>query len=299
MRRLLLLPLAALLLVSWVLWRYGAVPHGGVASRMPVPEDGSVLNGIYVNDYFDLSFPLPEGWTEGVPGPDPSDSGYYVLRSLIPKLELSATILIAAQDMFFAPRSQGDISRGDRSTGDMAEMAREFRHAMSEIDGMMIDREPSEVKIADRLLHRVDFSGVGLYRATFTTAIRCHAVSFNLTARDPDQLASLALSVDRLSAAGKSKAGVPPCIENYATPENLLRRAEPVPAGPKFAPIPVRFIIDAQGGVKQVHVIHASPEQRKSIEEALRQWKFRPYQLNGHAVEIETGLAFRFTPAGN
>jgi hypothetical protein len=307
MRRLLLLPGAALLLASWLPWRYSAVPDGAVASRMPAPEDGRVLNGIYVNDYFDLSFPLPEGWIEGEPGPDPSDAGYYVLSSLIPKPELSATILIAAQDMFFAPKSpgesQGDVPRGatsrDGPSVDLAGMARDFRQAMAKVDGMTIDREPSEVKIADRLLQRVDFSGVGLYRATFTTAIRCHAVSFNLTARDPDQLASLAFSVDKLSAAGKPKVHMPPCVENYATPENLPQRVEPVPAGPKFTPVPVRFIIDAQGGVKQVHVIHASPEQRKNIEEALRQWKFRPYQLNGHAVEIETGVVFRFTSAAN
>jgi hypothetical protein len=289
MRWLLLLPVMAFLLASWLLWTYGAVRYGILTPHMPAPEDGRVLNGIYVNRYFDLSFPLPEGWTEGEPGPEPSDAGYYVLSSLIPKLEVSAAILIAAQDMFFAPRSYGDS----------AEMARGVRQAMSDVDGMTIDREPSEVNIAGRLLHRVDFSGVGLYRATFTTAIRCHAVSFNLTASDQDQLANLAFSVDKLSAAGKRTENAPPCIENYATRENLLRRVEPVPAGPKFTRIPVRLVIDAEGGVKQIHVMHASSEQRRSVEEALRQWKFKPYQLNGHAVEIETGLMFQFTPNGN
>lgn len=297
MHRLLLLA-GAVLLVSWLLWRYDAVSTSIETPHVPAPEDGRVLNGAYVNDYFDLSLPLPEGWTVGDPGPDPSDAGYYVLSSLIPKLELSATILIAAQDMFFAPRLRGDMARGDLH-GDLSDMVRDFRRAISEVDGMTIDREPAEVKIAGRLLHRVDFSGVGLYRTTFTTAIRCHAVSFNLTARDPDRLASLAFTVDGLSSAGKQKAEAPPCIENYATPENLFRRVEPAPAGPRFTPVPVRLVIDAQGGVKQTHVIHASPEQRRNIEEALRQWKFRPYQSNGHAVEIETGLVFRFTPAGN
>jgi protein TonB len=124
-------------------------------------------------------------------------------------------------------------------------------------------------------------------------------VSFNLTARDPELLADLALSVDKLSSARKQDAGspVPYCIENYAVPENLLRRVEPTPVGPKFMPIPVRIIVDTEGSVKHVHVIRATPEQRKSIEDALRQWKFKPYGLNGRAVEIETGLMFRFTVA--
>jgi hypothetical protein len=157
------------------------------------------------------------------------------------------------------------------------------------------------VKVADHLLYRVDFSGVGLYRATFTTEIRCHAVSFNLTARDPVLLADLALSVDKMSSARKRDPAspVPYCIENYAVPENLVRRVEPVPAGPKFIPIPVRIIVDTEGGVKQVHVIRASDEQRRSIEDALLQWKFKPYRPDGHAVEIETGLVFRFTVAQN
>jgi hypothetical protein len=294
MRRLMLLLLSVGVAsgsASWLASRYGAeiLSHGTVMSQMPFPEDGKVQGGIYVNDYFGLSFPLPEGWTEGEPGPDPSDAGYYVLSSLIPKSEMNATILIAAQDMFFAPGSHGD----------MAEVVQAFRQAMSEIDGMTIDREPSEVKIADRLLHRVDFSGVGLYRATFTTDIRCHAVSFNLTARSPDLLANLAFSIDKLSSVEKSKVDIPLCIENYATPENLLRRVEPTAVGPKFTPIPVRLVIDTQGGVKEIHVIHANPEQRKSIEEAVRQWKFRPYQRNGHAVDVETGLVFRFAPVGS
>jgi hypothetical protein len=293
MRRLLLLlgVGVATSLVSWLGWRYGAVtlPYGTVMSQMPIPEDGKVANGNYVSDYFDLSYPLPEGWTEGVPGPDPSDAGYYVLSSLVPKSELNATILVTAQDMFFASKSYDN----------MAEMVGDFRQAMSEVDGMTIDREPIEVKVADRLLHRVDFSGVGLYRATFATEIRCHAVSFNLTARDPELLASLAFSVDKLSALGMRDSGspVPYCIENYGVPDNLLRRVEPTPVGPKFMPVPVRIIIDTEGGVRHVHVIRATAEQRKSIEDALRQWRFKPYRMNGRAVEIETGLVFRFTLA--
>src|SRR5262249_28951801 len=161
------------------------------------------------------------------------------------------TMMIAAQDMFFASKPHGDV----------AAMVRDFRQAMSEVDGMTIDREPTEVKVADRVLHRVDFSGIGLYRATFTTAIRCHAVSFNLTANDSELLEKLALSMDKLSAAGKEGSPSPPCIQNYGVPENLLRRVEPRQVGPKFTSVPVRIIIDTGGQVKHIHVINASAEQ--------------------------------------
>jgi hypothetical protein len=270
-------------------------------SQIPHPEDGKVLGGIYVNDYFDLSYPLPEGWVEGLQGPDPSDAGYYVLSSLVPQSEFNASIMIAAQDMFFASKSPPSYPPPQAGEGRMgvAEMVGDFRQAMSQVDGMTIDREPTEVTVADRLLYRVDFSGVGLYRATFTTEIRCHAVSFNLTARDRDLLAELASGMDTLASARKrdSASPVPHCLNNYAVPENLVQRVEPVPVGPKFMPIPVRIIVDTDGGVKHIHVIRATDEQRKSIEDALRQWKFKPYRMNGHEVEIETGLVFRFTVA--
>src|SRR5579872_3382925 len=121
MRRLVLLfgLAVATSLVSWAGWRYGAVrwPYGTAVFSLPLPEDGKVLGGNYVNDYFDLSYPLPQGWIEGLAGPDPSDTGYYVLRELIPQSGPNATILIAAQDIFFAAKSHRDV----------AEMVRDFR----------------------------------------------------------------------------------------------------------------------------------------------------------------------------
>jgi hypothetical protein len=160
---------------------------------------------------------------------------------------------------------------------------------------MTIHREPLEVKIADRAVQRVDFSGAGLYRAVFMTEIRCHLVSFNLTARDPEVLASMTLSLDRLSFAdGKgAAASAPRCIRNYAVAENLLSKVEPAITGSIATPIPVRVIIGTDGSVKHVHVIRATAEQRKGIESALLQWKLRPYEIEGKAVEIETGVEFQ------
>jgi hypothetical protein len=289
MRRLLLLGLA-IGLVGWMAWNYGSVSlsHGAATSAMPNPEDGAVENGRYANRYFDLSYLLPPGWTAGLAGPDPSETGYYVLSSLVPTGERDSTILITAQDMFFAAKPDSDL----------AAAASDFREATARIDGMTIDHEPSETTIAGHLMRRIDFSGVGLYRGMYVTEIRCHFVSFNLTARSPERLAELARTLDDLSvAAGKDAAAAPVCINDYAVAENVLRRVEPVPVGPKFTSIPVRIIIDGNGNVKHAHVIHASAEQRQSIEDAVRQWTFKPPRIDGATVEVETGLVFRFTSA--
>src|SRR5215471_2014802 len=290
MRRLLHLGLGLGLaagLVGGLAWHYGSVSLGHGPAGLN-PEMGEVAQGSYTNAYFDLSYPLPQAWTTGLAGPGPSETGYYVLSTLIPFGDLVGTILISAQDTFFAHKEYSDVGAA----------ATDFRQAMSRVAAMTINREPSEMKIAGRDVWRVDFSGVGLYRAMFVTEIRCHLVSFNLTTREPQLLSDLAHTLDDVSyAKGKraASASFPICDKGYASTENILRRVEPKDAsGARFAPVPVRVIIDRDGMVKHIHVIHSSDEQRKSIEDALHQWKFKPPRVNGRAVEIETGLTFKF-----
>jgi hypothetical protein len=274
--------------LGWLTWQYGAVPslRGAAASLLPNPEDGKVADGSYTSDYFSLAYRLPQGWTAGEAGPDPSASGYYVLADLLPQSEANATILIAAQDKFF----------GNNTRGSAADIAHDFERAMSNIESMTIDHELTEMKVADHVLYRVDYSGVGLYRAAISTESRCHIVSFNVTTRDPTLLATLVHSLDSLSFAAEGHgASPPPCVQDYAEGDNVLHKVAPVSVGPKFTPIPVRIIVGADGGVKHVHVIRATAEQRRSIEEALYQWKLKPYQIDGRPVPVETGLIFKFT----
>ncbi len=80
------------------------------AARMAAAEDagsfdpaqGAVVGGVYVNAYFGLRYPLPEGWSAGPKPPAPSYAGYYVLATPAPPEGAQATALIAAQDIFFA-----------------------------------------------------------------------------------------------------------------------------------------------------------------------------------------------------
>jgi hypothetical protein len=166
---------------------------------------------------------------------------------------------------------------------------------MSNIKGMTVDPDLKKLKVADHLLYRVDYSGVGLFRATIRTQSRCHILSFNLTARDAELRKRLAHSLEKVSFTTRSgAASPPPCVQGYASGDNVVHKVEPLPVGPKFFPIPVRIIIGDDGSAKHVHVIHATDDQRRSIEEALYQWKFKPYKVNGRPSPVETGLVFKF-----
>jgi hypothetical protein len=270
-------------LAGWLIWHYGAtfLPFGAVASAVPNPQDGKVANGAFTNAYFNLAYPLLPGWTEGLAGPDPSHSGYYVLGNLVAEGATSGTIFISAQDLFFAQAPE-----------DVAAAAADFRRDISKIDGMTIDREPAETTIANHVARRVDYSGIGLYRAMVMADIRCHLVSFTLTARSAEERERLVQSLGKVASV-KPDTAAPACKRDYATADNVLRKVEPESAGASPMPVPVRIIIGADGTVQHVNVIRAAAMQRRSIEEALRQWRFRPYLIEGRAVAIETGLAMR------
>src|SRR5215470_6962983 len=104
------------------------------AEPLPHPQDGLVANDIYVNKYFDLSYPVPSGGKEGLAGPKPSVLGHYVLSTLVSAADYSWMILITAQDTFF----------GAKTPNDAPTMVRVLGSSLANIDGMTIDRPPSE-----------------------------------------------------------------------------------------------------------------------------------------------------------
>jgi hypothetical protein len=263
----------------------GVARYGATAPQRSVnPEDGQLTNGTYVSEYFNLSYRLPEDWIAGLEGPAPSQSGYYVLGTWVPKGDFVGSVLVAAQDMFFAEKPDEDVGA----------IAVDFRQFMSSVDGMTIDREPSEVSIGGHPGRRVDFSGVGLYRSMFAVENRCHVVTFNLTTRDPELLARLVRSLDSLDDVHKkSDLAAPECIRDYAVADNIIHRVEPAKVDSSAMPIPVRIVVTKDGDVRDVHVIRATAAQKRNIEEALHQWKFKPYVSHGRAVDIETGTIIR------
>ncbi|MGB0035263.1 MAG: energy transducer TonB, partial [Candidatus Acidiferrales bacterium] len=81
--------------------------------------------------------------------------------------------------------------------------------------------------------------------------------------------------------------------------EHIVHRVNPELAGPRFASVPVRFVINKQGKAEHIHAIAGFPEQIKGVLDALPQWTFKPYEINGQTVEVETGLLFEFRNGQN
>jgi len=104
------------------------------------------------------------------------------------------------------------------------------------------------------------------------------------------------LPAEASPTGGMGGGNVPVCLKDYAAGENVLERVEPVLAQQRHNAIPVRIIIDKEGKVRHIHFLSAYPEQQKVISDALKQWKFRPYERNGQRFDVETGIMFGAAP---
>lgn len=253
-----------------------AVKAIGPNTRYPVPESGHISRGAYHNQYLGFVYPLPANWVEDLKGPPPSTTGYYSLAALKPRDSLAATLLIAAQDNFFAK------PRVNSATDFLGQMQRQFDPALSA-------EPPVQLTIAGQPFARLDYAGAGLRHVVLATQIRCHTLIFSITSASPQQIESVVASLNKMTFTGADSRW-PICIQEYAAAAHIIRRVEPAPAGQPFSTIPTRIIIGANGRVEHVHAIGGSPEQAKSIQDALSQWEFRPYLLNGRGVAVETGL---------
>ena len=57
----------------------------------------------------------------------------------------------------------------------------------------------------------------------------------------------------------------------------------------------MKAIIDKEGNVANLQLVSGHPLLAPPAMEAVRQWKYRPYLLNGMPVEVETQIQVNFT----
>jgi hypothetical protein len=124
------------------------------------PEDRTLVDGVYTNPYFILTYPLPPGWK--------SASAFlyrlYVLSTPAPAEGTKATILITAQDAFFAGKSVDD------AVDDAMGMAKNLAHNIFEPDRAAL--QPSMATIAGNSFARSN------------SRITCSHASFSLPTSD-------------------------------------------------------------------------------------------------------------------
>jgi protein TonB len=94
-----------------------------------------------------------------------------------------------------------------------------------------------------------------------------------------------------------------PLLVSHLSEANLLHRVQPTyPALARQARIQgaveLRAIISKTGTIENLVVVRGHPMLATAAVEAVRQWRYRPYLLNGEPIEVETGITVNFLLSG-
>jgi protein TonB len=111
---------------------------------------------------------------------------------------------------------------------------------------------------------------------------------------------SISNAKPQLSGAGAQ--GVQPMrvrVSQGVTQGMVISKAQPVyPADAKAARIQGTVVISAiigkDGSVQTMRLVSGHPMLAPAAMDAVKQWKYRPYILNGTPVEVETQMTVNF-----
>ena len=117
--------------------------------------------------------------------------------------------------------------------------------------------------------------------------------------------ASLVLAQETPKAPGSSKpktdAGRPERVRVSEAIEKKLLLKRVAPGYPEEArqkniqgKVEFKVVIDTSGSVKEVALVSGPPELATPSMESVKQWKYKPFLLNGRAVEVETTVTLAF-----
>jgi protein TonB len=114
---------------------------------------------------------------------------------------------------------------------------------------------------------------------------------------------------------GSIVQAAPTAVPKAATPQRikvsagvtqglLIRKVQPnYPPLAKQARIQgavvLQAVIGKDGTIQNLHAVSGHPMLMQSAIDAVRQWKYKPYFLNGEPVEVDTQVTVNFTLAGS
>lgn len=169
----------------------------------------------------------------------------------------------------------------------------------------IVDHEVSEaVPSRGRPAARTQVVALNDNRSVLTWGNRHTAASEN----DPNPYPGPDLSMDssgppHMATCVACKAPPPPRLErihlSVISEGQLVNRVEPV--YPHLAvltgtqgEVRLHAIIAKDGSIQSLNIVSGHPMLAGAAVEAVRQWRYRPYYLNGEAVEVETFITVNF-----
>jgi protein TonB len=64
-------------------------------------------------------------------------------------------------------------------------------------------------------------------------------------------------------------------------------------------PVEMAAVISKQGAIENLQVLSGNPMLIPAALNAVQQWRYRPYVLNGDPIEVDTRITVTFVLGGN
>jgi protein TonB len=121
----------------------------------------------------------------------------------------------------------------------------------------------------------------------------------------PQSLKSQLAPANTMIGGNKPADSVPPPIEPVAVPEASERAlilessapSYPATAKGQQGSVVLQVLIARDGSVQDAKFMQGSLLFARNAIDAVREWKFKPYSINGHPVSVLTQITIRFKPA--
>lgn len=279
-----------------------------------VAGGGIVVDGTYRNPYFDLVFPLPEGF-------------YDATHELQGSKPLSQTFLLLVADRHteHAVRDRillyADDARYYRPSMSALQYLQKLTQAEVSLPGVVVRKKPAVLELNGEHYVRSDYSrteaGITLYNSMIVGKVHGYWLLWTFVSASNEDLEHNIASLGRISyATYHTEPADPPaaCVPASGhTPERvrvseafaqklLITRVEPeypVQALERRVQgtVVFRVLIDEYGVVRETTYVSGDPLLRSAAMDAVSKWRFQPYELNCTSVQLETQMGVTFSLA--
>ena len=319
----------SLLLCAATLWPQAEAPKQHLSAA-----DGDLREGKYSNPCLGFTYPIPTDWTipvgENIPGKDgkaqTTPGGGLILLMLDHRSSLQSgeRIVISALELLgsqlTAEQYVSKIVAVDRTKADENPIP-----GTVELNGRTFSKTFYRVEqngtVGYKAMVATEFRGyflgwtvLGTNLAAVNRAIdTLNGVSFAEDQPDPRCALTQAPTIMGGHLSPDDLRSLPNVLRNQPPPEGIkrVRVSQGVSTAMVVSKVPPQYpavareagiqgavhlhaIIDTAGNIKSLDLIDGEPSLANSAMEAVKQWKYKPYLLNGRPVEVDTQITVNF-----
>jgi TonB family protein len=294
--------------------------NAATAASKPGPEDGTIVSNTYANEFLGFWFPLPDGWQVNR---ESAGTGRAGEAKRAPGGGLELLVIDQHTGRPFRNRIVVTVLDSTGMSVTTQEYVSKFVGVQIARDGRELVHDAIDVELAGKHFFRADYKqpvpGGALSEAFVCTKLSGYLLGWTFVAGSPEELEGLVNSLQRLSFRDESVplfgiiGSLPPAVPGSARPKLpsrirvsrrvseslLIKKIEPdYPESARQnrveGSVVLGGVIDKNGDVEQLSVVSGPPLLVPAALEAVRQWKYKPYLLQGEPLAMQTQITVDF-----